>query len=60
MKYFLLTILIIAFLDSLALIYFTVELLKPDWYVLTFLGFVSAFCGYLIVFHVKELKAGSR
>ena len=60
MKYFLLTILIIAFLDSLALIYYTVELLQPEWYVLAFLGFVSAFCGYLIVFHVRELKAGSR
>ena len=60
MKYFLLTILIIAFLDSLALIYYTVELLQPDWYVLTFLGFVSAFCGYMTVFHIKELKAGSR
>jgi hypothetical protein len=60
MKYFLLTILIIAFLDSLALIYFTVELLKPDWYVLTFLGFVSTFCACLLVFHIKELKTGSR
>ena len=60
MRYFLLSILIIAFLDSLALIYFTVELLQPDWYVLAFLGFVSAFCGYLLVFHIKELKAGSR
>ena len=56
MKYFLLSILIIAFLDSLALIYYTVELLQSDWYVLTFLGFVSAFCGYLIVFHVRELR----
>jgi len=57
MKYFLLTILIIAFLDSLALIYFTVELLKPEWYVVTFLGFVSAFCASLLVFHIRELKA---
>lgn len=57
MRYFLLTILIIAFLDSLALLYLTIDLLKPEWYVLTFLGFVSAFCGYLIVFHIKELRA---
>lgn len=60
MKYFLLTILIIAFLDSLALIYFTNLLLTPDWYVLAFLWFVSAFCAYLLVFHIRELKAGSR
>lgn len=60
MRYFLLCILIIAFLDSLALIYFTVKLLQPDWYVLTFLGFVSTFCAWLIIFHVRELKAGSR
>lgn len=60
MRYFLLVILIIAFLDSLALIYFTVKLLQPEWYVITFLGFVSTFCASLIVFHIKELKAGSR
>lgn len=60
MKYFLLTILIIGFLDSLALIYYTNILLSPDWYVIAFLWAISAFCGYLIVFHVKELKAGSR
>ena len=56
MKYFLLIIIIIAFLDSIALIYFTNVLLNPDWYINAFLGFVSAFCAYLIVFEARELK----
>jgi hypothetical protein len=60
MKYFLLTIIIIAMLDSFALLYFTVVLLNPSVYVITFVSFVSAFTVCLLVFHIKELRAGSR
>ena len=60
MKYFLLTIIIIAMLDSFALLYFCVTLLEPSPYVLTFVSFVSAFTVWLLVFHIKELRAGSR
>jgi hypothetical protein len=47
-------------LDSFALLYFCVTLLEPSAYVLTFVSFVSAFTIWLLVFHIKELKAGSR
>ena len=56
MKYFLLAIIIIAMLDSFALLYFCIVLLEPSVYVLTFVSFVSAFTIWLLVFHIKELR----
>ena len=56
MKYFLLFIIIIAMLDSFALLYFCIVLLEPSAYVLTFVSLVSAFTVWLLIFHIKELK----